>query len=323
MNSREIIIANINCECDERIGFNFNGGRRNDMVGAGVAHNLKPKRWTEGDTEYYYDIWGNLWHRYQGMSAAGEILTPVLQDWNSLESLELPDLVKPEYYEPAAELVKKDHEHFKIGWLPGWVFATSRYMRKMDIYFMDIVLERERIDILHERITTVIEGIIEQFGKAGMDGVMFCEDLGVQDRLLIGPEMWRDVFRSHYERLTAMAHRYDMKVIQHSCGYNWELVDDLCEAGIDCLQFDQPAVYDQVALADKLKSHKVGLFSPCDIQKVLPTGDCEFIKKETKRLVDNFRGGFIAKNYGDLHGIGVEPEWDQWAYEAFVENMSS
>jgi hypothetical protein len=53
---------------------------------------------------------------------------------------------------------------------------------------------------------------------------------------------------------------------------------------------------------------------------VLPTGDRELIRSETKRLVDNFRGGFIAKNYGDLHGIGVEPEWDKWAYDAFVEH---
>jgi hypothetical protein len=26
----------------------------------------------------------------------------------------------------------------------------------------------------------------------------------------------------------------------------------------------------------------------------------------------------IAKDYGDLHGIGVLPEWDQWAYDTFV-----
>jgi len=152
-----------------------------------------------------------------------------------------------------------------------------------------------------------------------MDGVMFCEDLGVQDRALIGPRMWNDIFRPLYERLTHRAHVHGMKVIQHSCGFNWELVDPLCEAGIDCLQFDQPAVYDQPALAAKLRRHGVGLFSSCDIQKVLPTGNRAFIEAETRRLVETFRGGFIAKNYGDLHGIGVLPEWDQWAYEAFVE----
>ena len=153
-----------------------------------------------------------------------------------------------------------------------------------------------------------------------MDGVFFCEDLGVQDRLLMSPEMWREIFRPLYERLTSRSHQYGMKVIQHSCGYNWELIDDLCEAGIDCLQFDQPAVYNQPELAAKLRQHGVGLYSPCDIQKVLPTGKRSVIEAETKRLVETFRGGFIAKNYPDLHGIGVEPEWDQWAYDEFVRS---
>jgi hypothetical protein len=27
----------------------------------------------------------------------------------------------------------------------------------------------------------------------------------------------------------------------------------------------------------------------------------------------------MLKNYGDLNGIGVQPEWDQWAYEALVK----
>lgn len=35
-------------------------------------------------------------------------------------------------------------------------------------------------------------------------------------------------------------------------------------------------------------------------------------------MAETFRGGFIAKNYGDLHGIGVAPEWDEWAYQTFV-----
>jgi hypothetical protein len=35
-------------------------------------------------------------------------------------------------------------------------------------------------------------------------------------------------------------------------------------------------------------------------------------------MVETFHGGLIAKNYPDLHGIGVEPEWDDWAYEEFL-----
>jgi hypothetical protein len=321
MNSREIIIQNIECRAEDRIGFNFtnNADRKDDFTGAGCEHQIETKRWVEGNVEYFTDIWGNVWHRIIGLSQGGEVFQPVIQDWKNLDRLELPDLDNPAYYENARKLGASDSELFKVGWMPGWPFATCRYMRKMEIYFLDLIAERDYIDVLHDRVTTLFEGIIARYGEAGMDAVMYCEDLGTQDRLLMSPAMWRDIFRPLYERLTSRAHQYGMKVIQHSCGYNWELVDDLCGAGIDCLQFDQPAVYDQPALAQKLRKYGVGLFSPCDIQKVLPTGDQKLIEQETARLVQTFRGGFIAKNYGDLHGIGVKPEWDQWAYDTFVK----
>jgi uroporphyrinogen-III decarboxylase len=252
------------------------------------------------------------------MSAGGEVYKPLIEDWRDLDKVTLPDLANPAHYGKARALAASGTELFRVGGLPGFPFAICRYMRKMQNYFMDLIAERERIDILHDRVTTLLEGIIDRYGEAGLDAVMFCEDLGTQDRVLMSPAMWRDIFGPLYERLTSRAHGYGMKVIQHSCGYNWELVDDLCGAGIDCLQFDQPCAYNQPELAKKLRKHGVGLFSPCDIQKVMPTGNRELIERETTRLVETFRGGFIAKNYGDLHGIGVEPEWDRWAYETFV-----
>jgi hypothetical protein len=319
MTPREIILANIECRCDDRIGMNFDGGRMNDLTGAGVQCTIPTRKWVEGAVEYSTDIWGNTWFRLEALSKGGEIFKPVLEDWADLDRLQLPDLDNSAYYEAARKVGASDTDKFRVGWLPGWPFAICRYMRKMEIYFVDLVTERERIDILHDRVTTLLEGVIDRLGEAHMDAVMFCEDLGTQDRVLIGPRMWNDIFRPLYERLTSRAHAHGMKVIQHSCGYNWELVDPLCEAGIDCLQFDQPAVYDQPALAAKLRRHRVGLFSPCDIQKVLPTGNRALIEAETWRLTNTFRGGFIAKNYGDLHGIGAQPEWDQWAYDAFVQ----
>jgi uroporphyrinogen decarboxylase len=319
MTPREIIIGNMAFACEGRIGLNFSGdGRINDMTGVGCDHGIETRKWVEGNVEYSTDIWGNVWHRLVGLSQGGEVFKPVLEDWEQLDSLELPDLANPAHFERARELGASDTDLFRIGGLPGFPFDVCRYMRKMEIYFTDLLAERERIDILHDRVTTLLEGVIEQFGRAGVDAVMFCEDLGTQDRVLMGPPLWRDIYRPLYERLTSRAHQHGMKVIQHSCGYNWELVDDLCGAGIDCLQFDQPAVYDQPALAAKLRGHGVGLFAPCDIQQVLPTGDMDLIRRETERLVETFRGGLIAKNYGDLHGIGVTEESDQCAYETFL-----
>ncbi|NLB56253.1 MAG: hypothetical protein GX811_10920 [Lentisphaerae bacterium] len=320
MTSKDIIKANIGFSCEERIGFCFDPqvGRYNDFKHLGYNNPVKTERWEDDNFQYYTDIWGNVWHKIKGMSAKGEVFTPVLEDWGKLDDLQLPDLDNPDLYVDVKKHAQGETELFVIGYMP-WPFEVCRYMRKMDVYFMDLILEREKIDILHDRVTSLLEGVIDRYAEAQVDGVMFCEDLGVQDRTLMSPQMWRDIFRPLYERLTSRAHSHGLKVIQHSCGNNRDIIDDLCESGINCLQFDQPLIYDVQDLSAKLKKHKVGLFSPCDIQKVLPTGDRSLIERATEELVNTFRGGLIATGYGDLHGIGVKPEWDKWAYDVFVK----
>ena len=64
MNSRDIILANINHEQTPRCGMTFDRGRYNDMLGCGLSpYGYEQKRWFEGEVEYYDDAWGNLWVR--------------------------------------------------------------------------------------------------------------------------------------------------------------------------------------------------------------------------------------------------------------------
>ena len=130
--------------------------------------------------EYYHDYWGNTWRRIQGMSKKGEIFAPAIDDWPKLDSLEMPDLGNPGWFADARRIGAKEKEKFRLGNMPGWPFATCRYMRSMELYFMDLMAERERVDDLHDRVTTVLEKVIDRFGEAGMDGIMFSEDLGVR-----------------------------------------------------------------------------------------------------------------------------------------------
>lgn len=321
MTSREIVYANLEHNNPERPGMAFSGGRMNDFTGTGIgaSETFKSKRWSEGNVEYYDDEWGNVWFRLVGRSAGGEIYKPAITDWKQLDDLKLPDHDNPKRYEHIREHFSKPTDKFKMFSMPGWIFAESRYLRKMEIYFVDLIENREEIERLHKMITDLLVRVIHLAGECGAEGIFYCEDLGTQDRLLMSPKMWRDIFKPHYIRLTSAAHEHGMKVFMHSCGYNFELVDDLADAGIDCFQFDQPAAYDMPALAEKFKKLKVALYSPVDIQKVMPTGNREFIEAEAERMVNTFRGFLIANNYGDLHGIGVEPEWDMWAYNAILK----
>lgn len=321
MTPREIIYANLGHTGAERPGLTFSGDARiNDICCSGLdaSPSYTQRRWTEGNREYYDDEWGNIWVRMIDGCENGEIHQPRLVDWDGLDSLVLPDFDDLSRYAAMTAAFAQPSDLFKQVFIPGWVFSSSRYLRKMEIYFLDLVEYREEIDRLHAMITDLFVRVIHRCADAGAEGIFFCEDLGIQDRLLIGPAMWRDIFQPHYLRLTGAAHERGMKVFMHSCGYNWELIDDLIDSGIDCFQFDQPAAYDLPALAAKLKKRKVGLWAPIDIQQVLPTGNRELIEAEAEKMVRLFDGGLIMKNYPDLHGIGVDPAWDEWGYQAIL-----
>ncbi len=321
MTPKEIIYANLEHNNPERPGLTFSGNRINDMIYAGLAESeiYKPKRWIKGNIEYFDDEWGNIWFRVVDLGAGGEIYEPAIKDWRQLDRLELPDYDNPKRYERIREYFSKPTDKFKMFSMPGWIFASSRYLRKMEIYFTDLIEYRDEINKLHDMITDLFVRVIHKAGECGAEGIFYCEDMGTQDRLLMSPAMWRDIFKPHYLRLTSAAHEHGMKVFMHSCGYNWELIDDLVSAGVDCFQFDQPAAYDMPALAEKFKKLKVALWSPVDIQKILPTGDRELIESSATEMVNLFRGFLITKDYGDLHGIGVKPEWDMWAYNAILK----
>jgi len=324
MTPREIITRNLTRDDPERIGFSFSGGRRNDFCGCGLgpSEKFEERRWTEGNVEYHDDEWGNIWHRLVGLSLGGEIYKPALESWDMLDSLEMPDYDAPSRYEHARELFAAEQEKFRIASVPGFPFAICRYLRRMEIYFQDLVLHRDKIDELHDRVTALLEKVIVGMAEVGADGITFCEDWGIQDRLLISPAQWNEIFKPLFGRLCGAAHDHGMYVLMHSCGYVWDIVEGLAESGVDAFQFDQPALQGIERLAEKLEQLGACLWSPVDIQKVMPTGDREYIESEAHRMVKLFggeHGGFIAKNYGDLHGIGVEEEWDQWAYEAICE----
>ncbi len=323
MDSREIIRRVVAFSAPERIGLTFDRGRVNDIVGGGIgpAPGWSDRKRIEGNMEIWFDEWGNQWHRIVGMSKGGEIREPVLQDWKDLDTLRLPNFADPARYEGAAKAFGAHPNRFRLGSLPGFPFSIMRYMRKMEVFLADVLLHRDEVEELQRRIVALLKDVIGHMARAGADAVFFCEDWGTQERLLVGPRLWRDLFKPAFAELVAEATAHNVGVWMHSCGCIYDIIGDLIEVGMQVLQFDQPALAGIERLGREFGG-KVTFWCPVDIQRTLQTGDRGVIRAEAKRLITELggrKGGFIAKNYGDLYGIGVKPEWDEWAYEAFVE----
>ena len=323
MTSREIIRRVIEFDRPPRIGLTLPEPYGNDIMGCVPD---PPPGWTPpehaplGNERWRReDEWGNVWASLTDYDK-GEVVQGAIADWSQLDGYRPPDLGDARRYERAARAFAAESDKYRIGHLPGFVFNVARYIRKLENYLCDLVLERAAIDRLHALVREQLLAAIERFAEAGADAVMFPEDWGTQDRLMIAPAMWREIFKPEFATLCAAARRRGLAVFMHSCGKITDIIPDLIETGINVLQFDQPQLHG----IDRLSpfAGRVTFWCPVDIQRTLQTRDPALIRAEARELVTRLGGrggGFIAGYYGSNQAIGLTPDVQDHACRAFVE----
>ena len=204
------------------------------------------------------------------------------------------------------------------------IFSVLRDARLISNALMDTI---ECPELVAEFIDKIVEHeikVIKSIEGCGIDGWIIYDDLGTQISTFFSPATFREIFKPAYKKLADAVHSAGMAMFLHSCGYNYGILEDLIDAGIDVFQFDQPDAYPAEVLAKEFASRAV-FYSPVDIQKVLPTGDRELIEKRAAEMCELFRaagGGWIPKDYGSYSDIGIDPEWAGWA-QAVIEKNSS
>ena len=323
MTSREIVLRTIHFQGPERIPMSLPDPYPKDVFSRGVSAdpNWKPSRtFTPEQGAMWEDEWGNVWARLENFSK-GEVVEGAIKDWSQLDGYRMPTYDDPSRYEAARAAFAEHPDDFRIGGLPGFPFAIMRYLRRMEVFLADLILYPKEVRRLADRVTALLLRCIENWAAAGADAVMFGEDWGTQDRLLVSPPMWREVFKPDFQALCDAARQHNMTVWMHSCGYIYDIINDLIECGISVLQLDQPGLFGVDRLASEFGG-RVTFWCPVDIQRVLPTGDAERIEAFARELIAKlgaFDGGFIAGYYGGNEAIGVRPEWQDVACQAFVK----
>jgi hypothetical protein len=328
MQPREIVKASLAFAGPPRIvyGMDPDQGFPRDFrsVNRERARNSRQTAWQRAGEhhEEMFDEWGNLWHRLNGMTK-GEPRVGVLdQSWDLLDTYEWPQTDARELYEKAAVQVQEYHRQglFVYG-NTNWPFNAARYLRRMDNFLADTLLEPERVRQLLDRLAGMFAREIERYADIGCDGVMACEDWGTQDRLLVSPACWREMFKPGFQTLCDAAHSRGMAVFLHSCGCTTAIIEDWIEVGIDVCQFDQPELHGIDYLAKQFGG-RMHFWCPVDIQRTLQTRDAQKIETAAREYVEKlgcFGGGFFAGYYQDNEGIGLDPKWQAIASQAFMK----
>ena len=331
MTSKEIIKRIINHDSPPRIGFNFTGNNPNDMHWDRIYNLVHPQRDKYAEWGYYPEIMqqvphfkgevrvtniGNIYGRLD-QKTSGECIKGALQDgWHLLESYVFPTVV---------DCGAPDYTHsdmYILGTLPCAVFGVLRDIRHIHNALMDTITEEENVRLFLEKAFKFQMESMELLHKKGANAVMIYDDLGMQHASFFSPVVFRNVFKPFYKKIADEAHSRGMDFIVHSCGNVTHFINDFIEAAVDVFQFDQPELHGCERLANEF-GHKATFYCPLDIQKIMSTGNREYIVESAKQMTNHFKkagGSLIAMDYGSWQDLNVLPEWQQWARDAFIEN---
>lgn len=174
----------------------------------------------------------------------------------------------------------------------------------------------EAPELIHagmERITGVFEAVTRRvlaLGGDEIDAVFCADDLGTQHGPMISSSLYRQMIMPYHRRLYAMIHEHGALVIYHSDGSVAALLDDLIEAGVDCLEAVQVECADMAA--ERLKARfgdRLAFQGGLSVQQVLPRLSADEVRAEVRHLksVLGAGGGYICT---PSHAIqaGTPPE---------------
>ena len=270
---------------------------------------------TKAGKGVYKDNWGVLWHKER------QVIESPLKDWSGLDNLKVPNYFTKSNFAIIKTLKFFFKNRFVLGDMHDMIFSRMQYLRGYEQFMEDLYLERENIEKLADKIIALNIEVINKYADLGVDGVLGFDDLGLQDRLMISPDMWREIFKPKYKVLIEAAHARGLKFILHSCGYIYDIIEDFIEIKLDALQCDQQ---DNMGV-DKLNEKyggRITFFSPVDVQTSLSTNDYEKITKKTKYLkntLGSHNGGLIGKVYNSPKALGANEKSVRVMLDAFLD----
>ena len=177
------------------------------------------------------------------------------------------------------------------------IFQHVTFIRGMDYLMMDMLTNPELAEYLLDKVFNFYyEYYRRMFEEAGdlIDVFALADDLGMQNSLLISPEMIDEYVSPRLKKMADLAHNYNIKLLLHTCGNIEPLIPRLIELGVDILDPVQPECMDPVIIKRKY-GKDICLRGGVSVQNIVSRGTVDDVIKETKRIVEGLKpgGGYI------------------------------
>ncbi len=174
-----------------------------------------------------------------------DYMYPVLRNatLKDLKEYKFPDPVDPARFEGLREKANSLYEHSDYALIGGNIpslFYLGWVFRGMEKFMTDIVINKDFADYMMDKIVewniSFLDGYLSEIGDF-IEYQWIGDDWGIQNGPLISPEMFKDVVKPRFKKMIDfIKSKTKAKVIYHTCGATYWVIEDLIEIGVDIVQ---------------------------------------------------------------------------------------
>lgn len=243
------------------------------------------------DDQTYEDVWG-VRFRLGSDGRYRQFLSGPLENIESVDDLQghafltAADIRRPHDY--AGQVAKlKQSQRYVYANLEN-PFRRLWHMRGYENALADYLLNTELLEALYDRFYAVETELALVAVRAGVDMIRIIGDIAMQDRIIVGPELWRRFDKPRMAALIGACRQVnpELSVFFHSDGKLTDLVDDLVEVGFTVINPIQPECMDPREVKRRW-GDRITLHGCVSIQRTLPFGSVDDVRREVEELIDH------------------------------------
>jgi len=209
-----------------------------------------------------------------------------------------------------AEKLSKEEYAIVFPYVIVGSFAHALLLRGFKQFLSDLLLKPEIAEAVLDNVTNLMVECVRKYiapiGKY-LDVIFFGDDLGTQTSPIISPSLYNKFVKPRHKKLIeAFKSVSRAKVIIHSDGSIFQLLDGLIEAGVDGINPVQVTAknMDTRILKEKF-GEKLVFWGGIDTQRVLPFGKPEDVMNEVKKRVHDLgkNGGYVLASVHNIQPL--------------------
>jgi uroporphyrinogen decarboxylase len=261
---------------------------------------------TPTDDEHVIDDFGVVYQR----SPYGQ---PVAKGHPVQDAKDLDAYVPPEPKREHLLLLDLARERFKgskaLFWMTRGTFVRSWRLAGMQNLMLKMF---DDPDFVHRLAKLTLEynlQLLDMVVDAGAEVLLVEDDIADKNFPLVSPKQFAEFINPYNRKLVDRAHERGLKVVRHSDGNLWSLMDILLESGYDGLNPLEPQAGMHLKKVKAYCGDRLCLLGNIDCIELLPNGTAAQVEQAVRQAIEDAAegGGLIICSSNSLHP-GVNPE---------------